>query len=242
MTAVADIHINPDGTGTVDLDGRIWPLAETDLQAARHAGIGLVIGHAHQTGQPVRVTARDSHAEHHLLVTADGDVLPASSTTTGPLPTAHTPIVHRRPPRRWQLAAGLTLAVAAAALALPQPDTAPPAGAAAGPVSAAGTLAAGSGKPAQPMPIPGTRITARWSQASSWQATADAKAAAKRRAARQRAAQAAAPLLAQPAAPQYQQSPPQYQPPQVSAPLPTAPPGPTQPDVWIYPDPQINPN
>lgn len=256
MTTLADIHVNLDGTGTVELDGRTYPLAAPDIQTARHAGVGLILDHAAHTGQPVHVTARDPHTEHHLLVTAHGEVLPASAATRACIATA--PPDPRHPTRRPQLlGAGLLLIAGAAALAIPllgrqdhnqpppaaQPAPAAPAQQPVEPLTVAGTASVTApSTPTKPVELPGLKTSARWAPAATWQAAADAKAAAKRRAARQRQAAAAQPQYQAPVVPPATTTP-QYQPPAVTAPQnPAAPPNPTQPDVRIYPDPDINPN
>ena len=267
MTVEADITVHPDGSGSVHLAGRIYPLAEGDEQTARHVGVGLVIAHAQRTGQPIRLTAHDRHTDHQLLITADGDVLPEAplsrhaavtdlGRTTAAVQLLEPPsIVQPAAPRsgrgRALLVGGLVVAAGGAALAgialRPSHDqagtlTAPVQPAAVDlPYAALGVFAAVPASPAERLRIPPATAARRWDPAAGWQARAQAKAkaAARRKQAANRPQYQ--PPAQQPAAQTPQYSPPvdTYQPPA----YPATPQNPAQPpSVEVYPDPDINPN
>jgi len=78
MSNTATAH--PDGTGTLQLDGRREDVATSSLDEARAELLRRVIAHARTTGIDVSVTAQDPDSEHQLVVSPDGTVRPASHT------------------------------------------------------------------------------------------------------------------------------------------------------------------
>lgn len=208
MSITAEITVHPDGSGVVALGGRSYPLAEDDEQTARHIGVGLVIDHARRIGEPINLTAHDRRSDHHLLVTADGDVLPASpsgTATTAKPPTPGEAVVlpaepptHRTPRRRAArpipharalLIAGIAaIATAGAVTAItlrPAPEAVPQAQAPVRP-SPTAVIVAGAPAPTPAKPTLPLRLTATrgWTAAANWQAQVEAQAAAANRRAR----------------------------------------------------------
>lgn len=268
MTVEADITVHPDGSGSVQLAGRIYPLAEGDEQTARHVGVGLVIAHAQRTGQPIRLTAHDRHTDHQLLITADGDVLPeplpshraavadAGRTSAAvqllePPSITVQPVARRSARARALLVGGLVVAAGGAVLAgaalRPSHDQAgtlpaPVQPAAVDlPYAALGVFAAVPASPAEPLRIPAATAARRWDPAAGWQARAQAKAKAAARRKQSANRPQYQPPAQQPSAQTPQYNPPvdTYQPPA----YPAAPQNPAQPpSVEVYPDPDINPN
>ena len=76
----ATIAINPDGTGTVELDGTTTPLSASSVTAARQQATQLVAQRAAALGQPVSVTAIEGGREWPLVVTPDGSIAPRTAT------------------------------------------------------------------------------------------------------------------------------------------------------------------
>ncbi len=177
LRSVAVIVVHLDGSGTVDIDGRVHSLTQEDESAARHAALQLVISHSQQTGREVLVTASDQHAEHRLLVEPDGTVRPAPHTVRV-LNDCHLsdPAPSRRLLRARWLICGLALVglTAAAAAMLSRDPVLPDAGAdAAAPatrveprVHVAAGSAASAELPSRPRwaapPVKGWPLAARW--------------------------------------------------------------------------------
>lgn len=237
--SVAVLVVHQDGSGTVDIDGRVHSLTQEDEPAARHAALQLVMAHSQQTGREVLVTASDQHAEHRLLVAPDGTVRPAPHTVRV-LNDCHLsdPAPSRTVSRALWLICGLALvgltAVAAAMLnrdpVLPDAgadDAAPATGIEARVHIAVGPAAAAE-QPSRPRwaapPIKG------WPLAAGWQARRDAAAAA-----RQTAALRFVPAPVSPAVrPQYQPPEPRPQRPAAGWEIPgnpAMPPGPYSPQT-----------
>lgn len=186
--SVAVLVVHPDGSGTVDIDGRVYSLTQEDEPAARHDALQLVMAHSQQTGREVLVTASDQHAEHRLLVDPDGTVHPAPHTVRV-LADCH--LSDRAPSRtfsraRW-LMRGLALVgltVAAAAM-LSRDPVVPDAGAdAAAPATrpeARVQVAAGSAASSEQRSSPrwAASPVKGWRLAAGWQARRDAAAAAR---------------------------------------------------------------
>lgn len=209
--SVAVLIVHPNGSGTLDIDGRAYSLADDDELAARHTGLQLVIALAQQTGRAVLVTASDQHTEHRLLVSPNGTVRPAPHAVRI---LADCDLSDRKParrslPARW-LICGLALvggtAAAAAILGrdpLPHDASAEAAASAirliAGVQVAAGPAAAAE-RPSRPrwVAVP----LKSWRPAAAWQAHSDAATARRTAAPR---------FVAAPLSPAVR---PQYQPPE----------------------------
>ena len=192
--SVAVLVVHPDGSGTVDIDGRVYSLAHDDEPSARHTGLQLVIAHAQQTGRAVLVTASDQHTEHRLLVEPDGTVRPAPHTVRVLADCVlGDPAPSRRFLRARWLICGLALVgLTAAATAMIGRDRVPPdvvIDAAALPAGLEARVQGATGPAAAPeQPIQSrTRRPAlsvrSWRPAAVWQARSDAAAAARRPAA-----------------------------------------------------------
>ena len=186
--SVAVLVVHPDGSGTVDIDGRVYSLAHDDEPSARHTGLQLVIAHSQQTGREVLVTASDQHAEHRLLVDPDGTVHPAPHTVRV-LADCH--LSDLAPSRtvaraRWLMCGlalvGLTIATGAMLSRDPAPPdadadaAAPPAGFEARVQVAAGPAAAAE-QPIRPRPRWAAPPVKSWRPAADWHARRAAAAA-----------------------------------------------------------------
>lgn len=229
--SVAVLVVHPDGSGTVDIDGRVYSLAHDDEGAARHTGLQLVIAYAHQTGQAVLVTASDQHTEHRLLVDPDGTVRPAPHTVRvlADCDLGPTRLPGPSSRARWLICALAVVGICVAAAAVMGGDSGP--ADAVGDVAAPTTrLEAGVQVAAGPAAAADQALRSRprwavgpvksWRPAAAWQARSDAAAAARRTAAPRFVAAPLSPAMS-----------PQYQPPnQPSQPRPER-----QPSGWEIP-------
>lgn len=84
----ATIAINPDGSGTVELDGTTTPLSASSVTAARQQATQLVAQRAAALGQPLSVTAIEGGREWPLVIAPDGAVAPRALTDAAQQPAA----------------------------------------------------------------------------------------------------------------------------------------------------------
>ncbi len=238
--SVAVLVVHRDGSGTVDIDGRVYSLAHDDEPSARHTGLQLVMTHARQTGRAVLVTASDQHTEHRLLVDPDGTVRPAPHTVRV---LSDCDLGAEEPAWRFLrvgwLICGLALfgVTAAAATMLTRDPAAPDVEVVAAPPArldarlqvAAGPAAAAE-QPIRSRPRWAAVPVKSWLPAADWQARSDAAAVA-----RQTAAPRFVPVPPSPAVrPQYQPPEPRPERPAAGSEIPgnpAMPPGPYTPQT-----------
>lgn len=70
----ATITINPNGSGSITLDGSSTPISAAGVQAAQAVGMRQVKRHASGVGAPVHVEVHDPQGVKHLSVEVDGTI------------------------------------------------------------------------------------------------------------------------------------------------------------------------